>query len=181
VTDTQVSAARKWVHAAGMQGAWFAAALSASTPWHPAGALANLFVYVVHVGTSGNVGREVIRGGVSLGLGLLVEVVQQRVGGMRAQQAGVLPPAWLVSLWPVFASAMMRGHALVWLRSKPWLAAIIGAVAGPLSYAGGGRLRALELEGPRSFVTIAVCWAIAMPALAWLADWLEGESPGASP
>lgn len=90
-------------------------------------------------------------------------------------QATVLPPPWLLSLWPVFACAMMRGHSLEWLQTRLPLAAVIGAVVGPLSYVGGGRLGALELDGWRSLVTIAGCWAVAMPALALLARALEDD------
>jgi hypothetical protein len=172
-----VSAARKWLHVAGMQGAWFAAALTASTSWHPVGVLANLGVFVVHVLTSGNVRREVVRGGLALGLGLMLELIHQYAGGLRVQQAGVLPPAWLLSLWPVFASAMMTGNPLAWARPRKALAAVLGAVVGPLSYSGGGRLGALELDGVRSVIALSVCWAVAMPALAWLADWLEPPVP----
>lgn len=169
-------AARKWLHVAGMQGAWFAAALLASTPWHLVGAATNALVFAIHVAASTAVRRELVRGAVALVLGLGLELVNQHVGGLRAMQATTLPPAWLLSLWPVFACAMMRGHSLEWLQPRLPLAAVIGAVVGPLSYAGGGRLGALELDGWRSLVTIGVCWAVAMPALAHLARRLEGEA-----
>lgn len=174
-----MSAARKWLHVAGMQGAWFAAALSASTPWHPIGVVANALVFAVHVATSEQVRRELVRGAVGLALGVGVELVNQHVGGLRVQQASWFPPAWLLSLWPVFASAMMAGHSLEWLKRRKALAAVLGAVVGPLSYSGGGRLGALELDGLRSVVTLAVCWGLAMPALAWLADRLEPAPPEA--
>lgn len=165
---------RKWLHVAGMQGAWFAAALLASTPWHLVGAVANALVFAMHVATSGGVRRELVRGVLALALGLVLELVQQHVGGLRAMQATVLPPVWLLSLWPVFASAMMRGRSLDWLQPRLALAAVIGAVVGPLSYAAGGRLGALELDGWRSRMVIGVCWALAMPVLAFLARRLEG-------
>jgi len=168
---------RKWLHVVGMQGAWFAAALLASTPWHLVGAGANGLVFAVHVASSGAVPRELVRGGLALALGLGLELVNQHVGGLHAAQATTLPPLWLLSLWPVFASAMRRGHSLEWLQSRPLLAAVIGAVVGPLSYAGGGRLGALELDGLRSLVTIGACWAFAMPALALLARRLERRDP----
>lgn len=167
-----MNAVRKWIHFAGMQGAWFAAALLAPTPWHLLGALANGLVLAVHLATSGAVRRELNRAGIALALGLAIELVQQYVGGMRAQQAGVLPPLWLLSLWPVFASSMMEGHSLAWLSKRPGLAAVLGAIVGPISYAGGARLGGLELEGVRSLMTISVCWAVAMAALAALSHSL---------
>jgi hypothetical protein len=158
---------RKWVHVAGMQGAWFAAALLASTPWHLVGALANVVVLAVHVASSGALPRELSRAAFALGLGFAVELVQQEVGGLAAEQAGVLPPLWLLSLWPVFASAMMQGNSLAWVTRRLPLAAVLGAIAGPVSYAGGARLGALRMDGMRSVVCVGVCWAVAMPTLAW--------------
>ncbi len=166
---------RKWLHVAGMQGAWFAAALLASGPLHLLGALANGVVLAVHVATSRVPKRELARAGVASSLGLLVELVQQHVGLMRAAQATGLPPLWLLSLWPVFATAMVRGHSLAWLQGRPALGVFLGAVVGPLSYAGGARLGALELHGPRTLLTISACWAVAMPTLAALAAKLEAD------
>lgn len=168
-----IPAARKWLHFAGMQGAWFTAALLASTPWHLVGAGANLLVFVIHVAASGAVRRELVRGGLALIFGLLVELANQYWGGLRVMQANSLPPLWLLSLWPVFAGSMMLGNSLQWLQTKLPIAAAIGAVVGPLSYAGGGRLGALELDGWRSRIVIGVGWAIAMPVLALLARRLE--------
>lgn len=159
-----------------MQGAWFAAALLASTPFHLVGALANVLVFAVHVATVSERRRELVRAGVALCLGVGVELVNQHVGGVRAAQATVFPPAWLLSLWPVFASAMMRGHSLDWLPARPLVALLLGAVVGPVSYLGGSRLGALELDGLRSLISIGACWAIAMPALGRLAKRLESRS-----
>ncbi len=158
-----------------MQGAWFAAALLASGPWHGVGALANVVVLALHLAFSHHLSREVLRAAAALSLGVVVELIDQHLGWVEAKQATWFPPWWLLSLWPVFASAMMRGQALEWLTRRPVLAAVLGAVAGPLSYSGGARLGALELHGVRSLVTIGVCWAVAMPLLTWLARALEPE------
>jgi hypothetical protein len=169
---------RRWLHVVGMQGAWFAAALSANTTWHLLGAGANALVFGVHVATSGAVRRELLRGALALGLGLAVELVHQHVGHLRVGQAGAwLPPLWLLSLWPVFASAFMTGHSLAWLRRRPALAALLGAIVGPLSYAGGARLGALAFESPRSELVLSACWAVSLPALGWLAERLQPIEP----
>lgn len=158
-----------------MQGAWFAAALLASTPSHLLGAAANAVVLAVHLATSGAIRRELLRAAAALTLGLFIELTQQYVGGLQVRPAGALPPLWLLSLWPVFASAMMEGHSLSWLAPRPLVAAALGAVLGPLSYAGGGRLGALHFEGARTVITIALCWALAMTVLATLARSLSEE------
>jgi len=149
----------------GMQGAWFAAALLASTPWHLVGALANLVFVAAHVALSGNARRELERGCLALLFGFGIELVNQYAGNLHARQAGAVPPLWLLSLWPAFASAFMAGHSLSWLKPRPFVAAALGAALGPLSYAGGARLGALELDGARSLVCLSLTWACAMVAL----------------
>jgi Protein of unknown function (DUF2878) len=160
-----VGGLRKALHFIGMQGAWFAAALLASTPWHLVGALANVVFVGAHLTLSGNARRELERAGLALLFGLGIELVNQYAGHVHAQQAGVLPPLWLWSLWPAFASAFMEGHSLSWLKPRPFVAAALGAVLGPLSYAGGARLGALELDGAQSLVCLSLTWACAMVAL----------------
>jgi hypothetical protein len=159
-----------------MQAAWFTAALLATGPLHLVGAMANGLVLSVHVATAHSLRRETARALAAFVLGLAVEAVQQHVGGVRAQQATAWPPLWLLSLWPVFASSMMAGNALAWLTPRPALAALLGALFGPVSYCSGARLGALELSGTRSLVTLSACWAVAMPILTALSRRLDTES-----
>ncbi len=61
--------------------------------------------------------------------------------------AGLLPglvPLWMVALWATFATTL--NLALAPLKSRPWLAAVVGAVAGPLAYWAGVRLGAIETD-----------------------------------
>lgn len=156
---------RKLTHFIGLQSAWFAAALLASTEWHLLGAVANALFVAAHVWFSGQRRTELLRAGRALLLGLAVELIDAHAGNLVAAQAGVLPPLWLLSLWPAFASSFMGGHSLAWLNQKPLIAAALGAVLGPLSYSGGARLGALHLDGTRSLVCLSLTWALAMPAL----------------
>jgi hypothetical protein len=119
----------------------------------------------VHLAFSRDVRHELRRTGFALLFGLGVELINQYAGGLHAQQAGLLPPLWLLSLWPAFASALSEGHSLSWLKQRPLVAAGLGAVLGPLSYAGGARLGALELDGVRSLICLTVTWAGAMVVL----------------
>jgi hypothetical protein len=159
---------RKLFHFIGLQAAWCAAALLASTDWHLLGAAANALFVAVHLVSSKQWSPELRRAGNALTLGLIVEVFNARVGHVAAAHAGALPPPWLLSLWPAFASSFMPGLSLAWLRERPYVAAGLGAVLGPVSYAGGARLGALELEGLRSLVCLSAAWAVAMPVLARL-------------
>ena len=80
-----------------------------------------------------------------------------------------LCPVWLVALWAVFGTTL-RG-SLHWLAGRYAVSALLGAVGGPLSYAGGAKLGAvtMPLDHPFSVLVLAALWATVMPLLVWLA------------
>ena len=80
---------------------------------------------------------------------------------------GSVAPAWLVALWPNFATLLSGTCA--WLVRRPWLAAAFGVIGGPLAYLGGERLGALTF--PQGYVP-------ALLALAVRGVWRCPRSPG---
>ena len=58
----------------------------------------------------------------------------------------MLAPAWILALWALFAIALRE--PLRWLHGRWPLAALLGALGGPLSYAGAERLGACTLNRP---------------------------------
>lgn len=101
-------------------------------------------------------------------LGLLVDGTLNAVGAIHYQGvAGAtwLPPPWLPALWVLFASTLPG--SLRWLLHRPLLAAALAAVAGPVSYASGARLGAINLGRPVVFslTALAVAWGMSMPVL----------------
>jgi hypothetical protein len=68
------------------------------------------------------------------------------------------------TLWALVASTL--NSSLSWLRGKPLLGAVLGAIAGPLSYEAGIRLGAGSW-GPHGqlggLVVLAIVWGAAMP------------------
>ncbi|MDY7117417.1 DUF2878 domain-containing protein [Halomonas sp. SSL-5] len=101
-------------------------------------------------------------------LGLVVDGGLALFGGFTFTETPLvfgLLPAWLWLLWPLFATLLH--HSLAWLWSRPWLAALGGAIGGPLSYYAGA-----ELAG----VTLAP-WLLPAQALVWagLCLWLCGR------
>ena len=73
-------------------------------------------------------------------------------------------PLWMLALWVNFALAI---DALGWFARRPLMAALAGAVGGPLSYLAGARLGAVTLlpSEPVGLAVIAVVWLLAMPLL----------------
>jgi hypothetical protein len=88
---------------------------------------------------------------------------------LAANPWGPLSPPWMIALWAHFATA--TAGPLGRLAGRWWLAAAVGAVAGPLAYWAGGRLGALDW--PRGLlvgvVAVAPLWALAVPLVLWLA------------
>jgi hypothetical protein len=75
---------------------------------------------------------------------------------------------WMVSLWVLQAAVL--GGVMSWMRGRFALAALVGAVGGPMAYAAGERMGAAML-GPAHAVAlawIAALWACAMPLLVWM-------------
>jgi hypothetical protein len=80
-----------------------------------------------------------------------------------------LCPLWLVALWAMLATILRE--SLSWLAGRYGLAALLGAIAGPLSYLGGVKLGAATMNPNRAFsiAALATGWAVAMPILIFLA------------
>src|SRR5690606_8376185 len=71
-------------------------------------------------------------------------------------------PIWMSALWLAFATTL--NHSLSWLSGRYLLAAIFGAVGGPLCYYAGEKLGAITLHKPLGYSLglLAIAWAIAM-------------------
>lgn len=81
-----------------------------------------------------------------------------------------LAPAWILVLWATFA--MTFNHSLHWLRGRLWLAALLGAIGGPLAYWGAERVfSAISLSSPAwlGLGLLSMTWAMAIPLIAWSA------------
>jgi hypothetical protein len=79
--------------------------------------------------------------------GFAVDTLQASAGLYAFTGTSVLPwvcPPWMVALWMLFATTL--NSSMAWLAGRRRLAAVLGAVCGPLSYAAGARLGAIELH-----------------------------------
>lgn len=82
-------------------------------------------------------------------------------------------PYWIVTMWVLFATTL--NSSMAWLKGRRALAAVLGAIAGPLSYIAGAKLGGIEfVERGAAIVFLAIGWAVAMPILITLADKLNG-------
>lgn len=111
-------------------------------------------------------------------LGALIDGLQQTFGLMIFQEASSWSfwlPLWLLLVWAQFAT--LFHYALYWLTERPLLAALFGAVGGPLAYWGGIRLGAAKF-GPDpllSLTVLALLWTLLVPLLIWLSRLIDAR------
>lgn len=116
--------------------------------------------------------------GLAIGLyGSLVDGLLLQSGIFEfSNQFHWLIPYWLVTLWMAFG--MMLRISLDYLQGRYWLAAVLGAISGPLSYLAGQRLGAVTF--PQSMVmtviVLAVIWAITVPLWLWINEKLSDRT-----
>ena len=86
----------------------------------------------------------------------------------------VWAPAWIAAMWALFATTL--NTSLDWLKPRRWLAAVAGAVGGPLAFFAAERMSALELTRPIAALALqGLGWAVLLPGLLWLADTLRAR------
>ncbi len=99
--------------------------------------------------------------------------------GVLQYEAGMLAPGlapyWIVAMWVLFATTLNVG--MRWLRKSVFVAAIAGAIGGPLSFLAGSGAGAVELMWPiASLLVIGAGWAVLLPMLVWFAERFDGEA-----
>ena len=158
------------------QAAWFAAVLGAAHHiplWGTAGVIAAV---AWHLGVSARPAQEARLVAIVCVIGFVVEsatAIQGHVAYPSGQPVSYLAPYWMVALWGELAIAL--NVTMRWLKRRPWLAAVLGAIAGPSSFAAGVRLGGARfIDATPALVTLALTWAVLMPALMWLSNRFDG-------
>lgn len=170
------SRARQLANFAIFEAAWFACILGVAHGAPGWGTAAVLAAVAWHVAISARPGVELALAASLAAIGLVAEsfvVSQGHVAYPAGQPVAWLAPYWMVALWAEFA--MAPNVTLRWLKRRPWLAALLGVIFGPLSFAGGVRLGGARfVDAPAALVTLAVMWALLMPLVMWLSDRFDG-------
>ena len=158
------------------QTAWFAAVLGAAHGLALWGCASVLAAIGWHVAASARPVTEARLVAVVVLVGLVLESAMAWQGFTGFASGQLFPhtaPYWMVALWGLLAIAL--NVTLRWLKGRWWLAAAIGAVSGPLSFASGARLGAAHfVAATPALVTLACVWAAALPALMWLSNRFDG-------
>lgn len=159
-----------------VQAAWFAAILGAAHGVPLWGAAAVVVAIGWHLSVSARSIQEfklvVIVCLIGFGIESLA-AVQGHVIYPSGQPVAYLAPYWMVALWGLLAIAL--NVTMRWLKTRLWLASILGAVAGPVSFVSGVRLGGAHFNhAVPALVTMACTWAVLMPTLVWLSNRFDG-------
>lgn len=158
---------------------WFACVLSgaAHQPW--IGAAIAICIVAIHLIRAPRPELELKLVLIAVVIGAAWDSLLVWLNWLRYSSGILIPhtaPFWIIIMWGLFATIL--NVTLRWMRGRWVLAALAGAVGGPLAYYGGSRLGALQFnDGGDALIVLAIGWAIITPALIALAARFDGYAP----
>lgn len=168
----------KIINAVIYQLGWFSCILGAAYGHPFIGAGFGIVLLAVHLTLAVQRRAEIKLVVISCLLGIIIDSSQQAAGlfifaGDRAWPFWL--PLWIVVIWAQFATVLR--FALFWLHGRYLLAALLGAVGGPLAYWSGIRLGVAHFGAspPITLLVLATVWAVVMPLLLWICQLLNTD------
>ncbi|MEQ3692300.1 MAG: DUF2878 domain-containing protein [Thalassolituus sp.] len=150
----------KIVNAVAFQLCWFACVLGGSL-W-AAGAVALFLMWHSQV-IKIHEWRFIIAGTVA---GFSIDSLWYSLGFIQFPNYNLaVIPAWLMLLWLAFNCTLQ--HSLLTFFQRPWLIALLSAIAAPFSYYAGSVMGAIELS-PFGLIAVGLGWGILMGCLSWI-------------
>lgn len=103
-------------------------------------------------------------------MGIVIDTALSLSNILVFQPSVIAIPAWLFCIWVLFACTI--NHSLSWLKNRPVVAILIGAVAGPSSYFAGSKLSDVAFAEPllQSLAIMVMIWALLLPLLMSLSN-----------
>ena len=158
------------------QSAWFAAVLGAAHQVPLWGTAAVLAAFAWHLSVSARPAEEAKLFAVVCVIGFVVEtgnVLLGHVSYPSGQPVAGLAPYWMVALWGLLAITL--NVTMRWMKGRYLLAAVLGAIAGPVSFVSGAKLGAAQfIHTTPALIIMAGTWALLMPALMRLSMRFDG-------
>jgi hypothetical protein len=158
------------------QSAWFACVLSAAhdIPW--TGITFAAVLLLAHLLRARRPVQEIKLLLTIAGLGAAWDSLMVWGGFLGYPHGTNIPgfaPLWIVMLWALFAAQFNTTYQ--WLKTRVAVAALLGAVAGPLSFRTGASLGAVQFLKPVSTaLLLALGWGALLPVTVFLSRRFDG-------
>jgi len=155
---------------------WAASIFGAASGMPLLGPVVVLAVIAAHLQMASNPSRELLLIVMTGVIGASWDSVMVAAGWLTYPSGTLvdwLAPYWILAMWMLFATTL--NMAFRWLRGRPFVAALLGAIFGPLSYYVGASLGAVEInEFAAAMTGLAAAWAVLLPGLLALATRFDG-------
>lgn len=100
-------------------------------------------------------------------VGIVFDTLALRLGLISfPDPALAFVPLWLTSMWLLFSAMIPVSHAL--FKSNLLLAAILGAIFGPLSYYSGEAFEVFAFSSSKAILIFAIFWGVCFPAIHYI-------------
>ena len=164
----------KLANAIGYQLVWFASVMGAiHGAWYAGPLAAALFAsMVLAFGSNGRADLRLIPW--VLAIGLLADSAWIALGWLDYSApwpSAEFAPGWILAIWLAFSLTL--NHSLAFLKHRYALAALLGAIGGPLAYWCAARgFGAVHFDAPDMTVLIGlgIAWALMIPMFVRIAD-----------
>jgi hypothetical protein len=154
----------------GLNIGWFACVLAATWNLHWLSVLIVSALGAIHLAVVGRAGVPCasLLMAASLVFGLVLDTTLIMLGTFEPNRWLMPYPAttiWLLMLWVNFS--LVLNESLQFLQRHLLIAAVMGALFGPLAYLAASRLEAIHIMNPvnRKLLLICIAWAVAMPLI----------------
>jgi hypothetical protein len=155
---------------------WFACVIGAAQgyPWIGTGAAAAIVAW--HLWSAARPSEECLLITQVVLIGALWDSLLVMLGWISYPSGTLLSgaaPHWILALWALFATSL--NLSMRWLKPRLGLAALLGALCGPLSYWAAVRLGAVQFVQPAQvIIALSLGWSLIMPALMVLSQRHDG-------
>ena len=153
---------------------WLAVVFSAAAGLAEVGAASVALIALVHLVRANRISSELALLIIAGCIGMIWESIIVQGGILSyptAETDGNLAPYWIVAMWVLFATTLNVG--MKWLRKNLVIAALAGAICGPLSFLAGQQAGAVTL-GDNAVLVIGLGWAVLLPAITMIARAFDG-------
>ena len=148
----------------------------ASSSYHWFGVAVVTAIVAVHLARSYTVSNEIMLIVIATLLGTTWDSALMGAGLLAFNNGVVFDaiiPFWMVAMWALFATTL--NVSMQWMKNRYLLAAIFGAIGGPVAYYAGHRLGAVEFsQVSTSLLVVGAGWAVMMPLLMHLSTRFNG-------